>query len=152
MTNDSADGEDLIKRAEDIARAAHAGQVDKLGVDYFQHVATVAEAVADQGPIYKIVGLLHDSLEDCEDRSIVSPKLLRQTFGEAVAQAIDAITKRVGEDYERDYVPRVLANPIARVVKQADVAHNRSRLHQLPEETRTRLIIKYDRFEVLATH
>ena len=62
MTNDSADGEDLIKRAEDIARAVHAGQVDKLGVDYFQHIATVVEAVADQGSIYKIVGLLHDSL------------------------------------------------------------------------------------------
>lgn len=150
MPEDSAATEDLVQQAAHIARAAHAEQVDKLGVDYFEHVAAVADAVSDHGATYQIVALLHDSLEDCEDRSIVSLELLMQTFGGAVAQAIDAITKRAGEDYERDYLQRVLANPIARVVKQADVAHNRSRLHQLPVDTRARLAAKYDRFGALA--
>ena len=150
MSEDSSATEDLIHQAAQVARAAHAGQVDKLGVDYFEHVAAVADAVSDYGANYQIVALLHDSLEDCDDRSIVSPELLARTFGAAVAQAIDAITKRTGEDYERDYLQRVLANPIARVVKRADVAHNRSRLHHLAEDTRARLAAKYDRFDALA--
>ena len=145
MTND----EDLVKQAESIARAAHAGQVDKLGVDYFAHVAAVADAVSDFGALHQVVALLHDSLEDCDDRSIVSLDLVSDTFGEEVAAAVDALTKRQGEEYESEYLQRVLANPVALTVKRADVAHNRSRLHLLPNELRQRLTKKYDSVERL---
>lgn len=132
-----------------IAISAHADQVDKLGVPYIEHVKAVAQAVAPLGFEYQIVGLLHDSLEDCDDRSIVSMELLRNLFGPKVATAIDAITKRADENYEKNYLPRVMSNPIAAEVKRADVAHNRSRLHLLKPEVRKKLLDKYDRFDAL---
>jgi len=134
----------LLTQARQIARAAHAGQVDKLGVDYFEHVRAVADAVAHLGTDHVITGLLHDTLEDCDDRTIVSPALLEARFGARIAHAVDAMTKRDGEDHERDYLPRILANPIARAVKRADVTHNLSRLHLLDPADQSRLRNKYD--------
>lgn len=135
---------DLIAKAERIARAAHAGQVDKLGVDYFNHVRSVADAVAHLGTEYEIVGLLHDSLEDCNDPKIVSLDLLNAEFGPPIAAAVDAMTKRAGEHYTQDYIPRLLANTIARAVKHADLAHNLSRITQLDPAQQNRLRAKYD--------
>lgn len=133
----------LIAKAEHIARAAHAGQVDKLGVAYINHVRAVAEAVSHLGADHVIVGLLHDSLEDCDDRTIVSPALLEAEFDPDIVAAIDAMTKRAGEDYTKDYVPRLMANRIARAVKRADLAHNLSRIGQLAPAQQVRLRAKY---------
>lgn len=142
MTNNSSE----LTQAELLAEAAHAGQVDKLGVPYIEHVRTVSKSVSHLGVRYQIVGLLHDSLEDCDDRSIVSPEILKERFGLEIAEAVDAITKRPGEDYETEYLPRVMSHPIASHVKRADVAHNQSRLHLLPTEKRERLEQKYNLF------
>ncbi|MDR3157663.1 MAG: hypothetical protein LBU11_01355 [Zoogloeaceae bacterium] len=69
-----------IAEALQLAEAAHRGQFDKLGVDYIEHVKAVAHAVRHLGEKYEITGLLHDSLEDCEDRAIEPfAKLLFQT-------------------------------------------------------------------------
>lgn len=135
--------EDLRASALALAEAAHAGQVDKLGVPYIEHVRMVARKVAHLGPIYEVVGLLHDGLEDCEDTAIISPDILTERFGADVAEAVDAMTKRPGETYEA-YLERVASNPVAVAVKQADIAHNSSRLHLLDPETRTRLTRKYN--------
>ena len=133
----------LIAKAEHIARTAHAAQVDKLGVPYFNHVRAVADAVAHLGTEYEIVGLLHDSLEDCDDPNIVSPDILIAEFGPTIAAAVDAMTKRAGEDYAQDYIPRLLSNTVARAVKRADLAHNLSRMDQLDPAQQTRLRAKY---------
>ena len=138
--------DDLIAVAERIASDAHAGQVDKLGVPYIEHVRAVAQAVRPLGGAHRIVALLHDSLEDCDDRSIVSMTLLTDAFGAQIAASVDAMTKRPGEDYERDYVPRVLDNPVAAAVKRADVSHNLGRLHLLEAGARARLRPRYEYF------
>lgn len=132
-----------LAQAEAMARAAHAGQVDKAGRPYMEHVLAVAAAVAHKGRDHHIVALLHDTLEDCEDRCIVSPALITAAFGARVAAAVDAMTKRDGEDYMTGYIARVLANPIATDIKRADLAHNLGRLHQLAPEQRARLEAKY---------
>lgn len=54
-----------LDEARAIARAAHAGQVDKLGVDYMQHVEAVAAGLADFDLDVQIAGMLHDTVEDC---------------------------------------------------------------------------------------
>ena len=60
------------------------------------------------------------------------------------------MTKRPGDAYFDDYLPRVLANPIAKAVKLADASHNLARNGNLPAgETRERLRAKYQR--VIAT-
>ncbi|MBM7068980.1 HD domain-containing protein [Actibacterium sp. 188UL27-1] len=139
-------GESQIDRALHLARDAHRGQVDKLGVDYLKHVEAVAEAVRHLGEVYQITALLHDSIEDCDDRDVVSLKDIADLFGVAVADAVDCMTKRPDESYDDGYLPRVLRNEIARQVKLADVRHNRSRLHLLSDPaTRDRLQTKYDK-------
>ena len=57
---------DLVERAKDLAHRAHAGQVDKAGRPYIEHVARVAARVADD-PEAEAVAWLHDVLEDCPD-------------------------------------------------------------------------------------
>ena len=136
---------DRLARAEALAMAAHKGQVDKLGVDYIEHVRAVARAVAHLDGDHQIVALLHDSIEDCPDRDVVSDPIIRAGFGDVVADAVDAMTRRAAEDYFADYLPRLLANPIAVQVKRADLAHNRSRLHLLDAETGARLAAKYEK-------
>lgn len=139
---------DLRAKAVALAEAAHAGQVDKLGVPYIEHVRTVSRNVAHMGLIYEVVGMLHDSLEDCDDPCIVSLEILTELFGAEIAAAVDAMTRRTGETYE-SYLARLAANPVALAVKRADVAHNRSRLHLLDPETQARLERKYERVATL---
>ena len=57
--------DDLVIRAEGIARAAHDGQVDKAGMPYAEHPARVAARCAPD-PAAMAAGWLHDVLEDTE--------------------------------------------------------------------------------------
>jgi (p)ppGpp synthase/HD superfamily hydrolase len=98
------------------------------------------------GEQYEIVALLHDSLEDCEDRTLISFEIIAARFGQEIAEAVCAITHRPDEDYHESYLPRVMANPIASEVKRADVAHNHGRLHLLDAQTSARLRAKYEAF------
>jgi hypothetical protein len=135
-----------IAEALRLARAAHFGQRDNLGVDYIEHVKAVAQAVRYLGETCEIVGLLHDSIEDCEDRNIVSFEIIAEKFGTEVAEAVRAMTRQPGEDYNDSYLPRVMGNPISAAVKRADVAHNYGRSHLLDAQTSARLHAKYASF------
>jgi len=135
-----------VSEALELAKAAHRGQLDKLGVDYIEHVKVVAQAVQHLGEKYEIVGLLHDSLEDCKDHSIVSFEIIAERFGNEIAQAIYAMTRQPSEDYQNDYLPRVMSNPLSAAIKRADVAHNYGRLHLLDAQTNARLRAKYEAF------
>lgn len=125
------------------ARNAHKGQVDKLGVDYLAHVEAVAASVAPLGEKFVIVALLHDVVEDSADPALGDLAQIMKRFGPTVGAAVEAMTKRDGEDYGA-YLARVRANPIARAVKTADIAHNISRIPLLSEEAdHSRLLRKY---------
>jgi len=112
------DAQGTFETALGIALAAHAGQTDKRGVEYIKHPLRVALAVDHLGPEHSIVAVLHDVIED----SAVQLASL-YAFGPAVLAALDAITKRNGEEYS-EYLQRVAANPIAKAVKLADLADN----------------------------
>lgn len=104
--------------AYEIAKKAHLGQKDKAGTDYILHPETVAGMV--DSDIEKSVAYLHDVVEDTP---ITLEMLEAEGFPSEIIVAIDAITKRKGEDYEK-YLQRVLENPIALRVKLADMLHN----------------------------
>ena len=130
-------------RAESLARSSHAGQTDRLGAAYFHHPEAVADIVRDRHPDNgdAIVGAwLHDVVEDTD----VELAEIRAEFGNAVADAVDAITRRDGEDPD-DYYRRVAANATALTVKRADLTHNTdpARTAQLPVADRQRLEDKY---------
>lgn len=135
--------------AEDIARRAHAGQVDKAGLDYITHPARVAAGVRLHGGTNEAVAAawLHDVLEDCD----VSAAQLREAgIPDTVIEAVRAVTKIEGERLE-DYCGRIRANPTALRVKRADIEDNTdpARTAALPEQTRLRLAAKYARVRSL---
>lgn len=134
----------LTRRALELARAAHQGQVDKAGVPYLHHPRRLAEGMPDE--ITTCVALLHDVLEDTP----VTLAQLERDFPPEVTQAVARLTRPAGMDYFA-YVASLKDHPIARLVKQADLAHNsdESRLAALPPEERARLREKYARAKAI---
>ena len=118
----------LLQKARAIAEEAHRGQVDKGGNPYVQHPVRVAEACCT--PEAKIAALLHDTIED---GGVTAGYLCEQGFPDCIVEAVVALTRQEGEDYE-DYVRRVAANPIGREVKLADLSDNMD-ISRIPHPT-----------------
>lgn len=107
-----------LERAIQIAAAAHAGQIDKAGQPYILHPLRVMLAVTTTDE--RIAAVLHDAVEDT---NITLEQLRAESFSPAVVEAVDALTKRPGEN-RIAAAKRAAANRIARVVKLADNADN----------------------------
>lgn len=121
-----------IESAITYAVHSHYGQTDRSDVPYIFHPLRVMEAVRKAGYslTHQIVAVLHDVVEDTE-ASIDEVELY---FGFDVADAVAAITRLDDEKYFSEYLPRVLDNSIARVVKYFDAQDNSSRSGTLPGE------------------
>ena len=137
----------LINRAEEIALKVHSDQVDKKQYPYMAHVLDVASRVAHLGESYEIVGLLHDAIEDATPSSFQTEVKaeINAAFDNEVSEAITAMTKRIGEDYFQEYLPRLKNNQVALQVKIADASHNLSKAHlieklQLQDKLRAKYI------------
>ena len=126
-------------RAETIARAAHAGQVDKTGHPYIEHPERVAARVHGNTEL-EAIAWLHDVVED----TTVTLADLRREFTDEIVDAVDALTHRRGET-RQDYYARVRQNTRALRVKLADIDDNTdpARTALLDEPTRARLAQKY---------
>lgn len=120
---------DGMKLAYMMALKAHDGQVDKAGRPYIEHVLAVSRACPTDDA--KIVGMLHDVIEDGDGR--ITLDAIRDAFGDRVADAVKALTHAKGSDYMA-YVEKLKKNPLAVSVKLADLKHNMD-LGRLPEIT-----------------
>ncbi|MFI7073496.1 HD domain-containing protein [Micromonospora sediminicola] len=132
-----------VADADALAAAAHHGQTDKAGRPYIEHPRAVAAILAEQGHGDHAVmaGLLHDVVEDTP---ISLDDLRAAGFPEAVVSAVDAVSRRDGETY-MDMIRRAAADPLGRLVKLADNAHNSSeeRLANLDPEAAAFLRRRY---------
>ncbi|WP_460073346.1 HD domain-containing protein [Streptomyces sp. YKOK-I1] len=132
-----------LAEIEAVACAAHAGQTDKAGRPYTEHLRAVAEGVRTRGGGAELIaaGWLHDAVED---HALSEEWLSEADLDPRTKDVVLAMTKRAGEPPEA-YARRILATPGARLVKAADLAHNADpdRLAVLDEATRTRLERKY---------
>ena len=110
-----------IALAESIAYEMHAGQLDKLDVDYIRHPQAVASAF-DPGtePIECAAAWLHDVLEDTD---IDVAELRYLEIQEPVLRVVELLT-RSDDVPDETYYARIAADPVARAVKLADIAHN----------------------------
>ncbi len=116
-----------IQRAEKIAAAAHADTFDKFGAPYMHHVHRVSLAGLTEEE--KIVGLLHDVVEDTE---WTFEALENEGFSKQVIDALKCVTKTSeDEDYEL-FIERVARNPLAIRVKLNDLADNMD-IRRIPE-------------------
>lgn len=120
----------MIDIALAIAKKAHAGQVDKAGVDYIQHPLYVASQVNTEQE--KAVALLHDVIEDSD---ITAADLFASGLSNEVVTAVQILTKKKGQSYQ-ECLGKVKSNNLARVVKLADLKHN-SDLSRLKSVTNT---------------
>ena len=107
-----------LEQAIALAAQQHAGQVDKANAPYILHPLRVMLNVPTIE--HKIVAVLHDVLEDTETNT---EDLRKLGFQQQIIDAILALTKKVGES-RLQAAQRTVQNPIARVVKLADIADN----------------------------
>ncbi|WP_150246058.1 HD domain-containing protein [Nocardiopsis quinghaiensis] len=132
-----------LEEASRLAGAVHAEQVDRAGRPYAEHVFAVRDLLAGHGEHARMAGVLHDVLEDTP---LTADDLRARGCPEEVVRAVESVTRRPGEPYE-DLVRRAAADPLGRLVKLADNAHNsdEGRLAALPGELAGRLRAKYAR-------
>ncbi|WIJ25779.1 HD domain-containing protein [Devosia sp. RR2S18] len=107
-----------LERALALAAESHAGQLDKGGAPYILHPLRVMAAMTSNEE--RIVAVLHDVAEDCPAFPL---SRLAAEFGDRIGHALDALTKRTGEQYS-EYLDRVAANPLARAANLADIKDN----------------------------
>ena len=107
-----------LEQAISLAAKQHEGQVDKANAPYILHPLRVMLNVPTIE--HKIVAVLHDILEDTET---TIEDLYQFGFQEHIIDAIVALTKKQGET-RLEAAQRARLNPIARVVKLADINDN----------------------------
>jgi hypothetical protein len=119
---------------------------DKAGKPYIFHLLYVMGK--GQNEQEKIVGVLHDSIEDCSDESCLRnygtetyADLILKEFGQEIFDAVKCLTKIKGEDYDI-YLKKVKDNELARQVKLYDLEHNMD-IGRLPNPKQE----DYDRLE-----
>ncbi|MHA1565902.1 MAG: HD domain-containing protein [Alphaproteobacteria bacterium] len=117
----------LIVAARDFATGHHGGQTDKLGVPYVHHLEDVARRVGGSNEEVVAIAWLHDCVED----TAATLEEIEALFGQVIRDGVDSMTRRVGEGYFQNYLPRLMANPHAITVKIADASHNWGKVHLL---------------------
>ena len=132
-----------ILRAYKIACQLHAGQTDKAGRPYIEHLTRVLLRVQMDGGdrFQQIAALLHDSIED---EKTTADKLLALGVPSEAVVLVQALTKREEQSYE-DYLRGLIGRYRVVTVKMADLDDNSDpeRLELLPERQRMRLQAKY---------
>lgn len=89
-----------IKNAYQYAEELHRGQFRVSGEEYITHPIAVAEIVArleiDTDSI--CAALLHDTVEDCSDKTDIEE--IKKRFGDEVAELVDGLTKLVAIPFD----------------------------------------------------
>ena len=124
-----------LLHAMHVAINAHGKQLDRNGQPYIGHCFRVM--AAGQTLEEKIVGVLHDILEDTAFTIIT---LSAEGFCEEVIDAVHTLSKLENEDYDHD-IRRVMRNDLAIRVKLNDLTDNMDlrRLKELTEDDVKRL-------------
>lgn len=104
-----------------LAAEGHKNQYTRDGLPYIMHPIRVMELTNTSDEELKCIALGHDLVEDTD----MTVSDIRKTFGDRVADAIDALSKRkdTAETYQ-EYLDRVATNQDAIRVKMADLTHN----------------------------
>ncbi len=140
-----------VQMAIEVATKAHEGQKDKLGEDYIKHPLRVHRNLTTN-PKFKnldaltredceVAALLHDVIEDT---SITAKELLDLGFSARSIRLVELLTKDKSKPKD-DYFQVIREEPLARMIKLADIAdnRNRNRVNRLEPEIAARLQDKY---------
>ncbi len=136
-----------IKRAVEVAKKAHEGQLRKTGEPYIVHPLAVKKILEEWGMDEDtiIAGILHDTVEDTD----LTLDDIKKEFGESVAFLVDGVTKlsnaRHGMRDIDTYLPATKDNFLrlmialgddirVLIIKLADRLHNLRTLSALPPD------------------
>lgn len=110
----------MFEKTEELITKLFDGKLDKGGYPYLDHLHEVSNRVL--GDDAKLIGLLHDTLEDTE---MTREDLIKLGYSEHVVSSVEILTRKKGEDYP-DYIERIVEsnNKDALNVKLADLNHN----------------------------
>ncbi|GHE51093.1 hypothetical protein GCM10019059_07880 [Camelimonas fluminis] len=125
-----------LNEAITLAVSAHADQADKAGEPYILHVLRVMLAQKDVEAM--TVAALHDVVEDTD---ITIADLREAGWSQRIVDAVDAMTRREGEDYF-DFALRAASNELARPVKVADLRDNLRQSADAGAESRRQRFLK----------
>jgi len=109
-----------LAKAIEIAASAHSTQKDKGGSPYILHPIRVMMSLNTEEE--KIVGVLHDVVEDSEDWDF--DRLREQGFAEDIISALMSVTKQSDAENYEAFIERAGRNQIGRNVKIADIKDN----------------------------
>ena len=140
-----------LEKAIKIAVEAHTAQVDKGGNPYILHPLRVMLSLNSEEE--RIVGVLHDVVEDCEGWSW--ERLKDQGCSDEIIEALQSVSKTPEEekqfkkmddpneklDHYLEFIKRAKFNKIGRNVKAADIKDNLdiSRIDDITESDINRL-------------
>jgi (p)ppGpp synthase/HD superfamily hydrolase len=126
-----------LERAIEIAVNAHKGVTDKGGNPFIVHPRRVMMSLKSDNE--KIVGVLHDVVEDAEDWDF--ERLKEEGFSKEVLDGLRSVTKTSEEEDYNEFVQRALTNEIGRAVKIADIRDNLdvTRIGELRQKDMNRL-------------
>lgn len=130
----------LLDIASALAETGHAGQCDKAGQPYIEHLRRVASYVDQDDHEAIAAALLHDYLED---HAGTPDNLDEAGIPTRVVDVIRALDRN-GKPTDR-YYAQIRQHPAALEVKLADLADNTDphRLAELPPEVAGKLKAKY---------
>lgn len=134
-----------VKKAKEIARKYHTGQVYNKKKYYNAHLIPVMELAAILAPEelkedVMVTALLHDILEDTN----CDPVYIKTTFGEDILMSVVLLTKSAEIGYEQ-YLRDISKNRIAKIVKIADRLVNIYNLKDIKDEAqKEKLLKKYE--------
>lgn len=98
---------ELLKECKLFVKELHKGQVDKSGKDYYHHLYEVADNAKDLCVKLKLdefvndcalIGLLHDSIEDCN----LDVEVIKEKYSVEVANGVLLMTKDESLVYGKD--------------------------------------------------
>jgi (p)ppGpp synthase/HD superfamily hydrolase len=121
---------EMTMKAFDIVSKAFDGKTDKAGKPYIGHLTRVASNVLGNSNIRELlttIALLHDLVEDTD----WTEEDLRKEFPDEVVDAVIALTKVEGQNYET-YINNLISNKLAIHVKLSDLKDNMD-VTRLPE-------------------
>jgi GTP diphosphokinase / guanosine-3',5'-bis(diphosphate) 3'-diphosphatase len=141
---------DLISRAYQYSKVAHAGQKRHSGEDFIVHCQEVAEILGELhlDTVTIASGLIHDVVEDTD----ASLEDVRREFGPDVERVVDGLTKIAKVEFRtnteqqvenyRKLLLSMAQDPRVILIKLADRLHNMRTLEYLREEKRRRIALE----------
>lgn len=139
----------IVKKAQQLAKAAHAEQRRADGSPYFEHARETAQSVQTWGmdEITIAAAYLHDVAEDTK----YTLENIRKEFGDDIAFLVDGVTKlgkikyrgKEGQAENMRKMVLAMAEDIRVVIiKLADRLHNMKTLSALPPQKRRRIALE----------